>query len=83
MQEPVYVLHLITCHGRIMPSLAELLLFLYQNIVAEHLSWAIPADCVDSKDLVWAHIHVICSVFRCVLYGCLSGCYRAKTDHAA
>ena len=27
MQEPVYVLHLITCHGRIMPRLAELLLF--------------------------------------------------------
>ena len=26
MQEPVYVLHLITCHGRIMPHLAELLL---------------------------------------------------------
>ena len=28
MQEPVYVLHLITCtcHGRIMPGLAELLL---------------------------------------------------------
>ena len=25
MQEPVYVLHLITCHGRIMPRLAELL----------------------------------------------------------
>ena len=27
MQEPVYVLHLVTCHGRIMPRLAELLLF--------------------------------------------------------
>ena len=26
MQEPVYVLHLITYHGRIMPRLAELLL---------------------------------------------------------
>ena len=26
MQEPVYALHLITCHGRIMPRLAELLL---------------------------------------------------------
>ena len=26
MQEPVYVLHLITCHERIMPPLAELLL---------------------------------------------------------
>ena len=26
MQEPVYVLRLITCHGRIMPRLAELLL---------------------------------------------------------
>ena len=26
MQEPVYVLHLITSHGRIMPRLAELLL---------------------------------------------------------
>ena len=26
MQEPVYVLHLITCHGRIMPRLVELLL---------------------------------------------------------
>ena len=25
MKEPVYVLHLITCHGRIMPRLAELL----------------------------------------------------------
>ena len=25
MQEPVYVLHLITCQGRIMPRLAELL----------------------------------------------------------
>ena len=25
MQEPVYVLHLITCHGRIMPRLVELL----------------------------------------------------------
>ena len=25
MQEPVYVLHLFTCHGRIMPRLAELL----------------------------------------------------------
>ena len=25
MQEPFYVLHLITCHGRIMPRLAELL----------------------------------------------------------
>ena len=25
MQEPVYVLHLITCHGRIMLRLAELL----------------------------------------------------------
>ena len=24
-QEPVYVLHLITCHGHIMPCLAELL----------------------------------------------------------
>ena len=29
MQEPVYVLHLITCHGRIMPSLAKLLLKFY------------------------------------------------------
>ena len=27
MQEPVYVLHLITCHGRIMPRLAELLFY--------------------------------------------------------
>ena len=26
MQEPVYVLHLITCHGCIMTRLAELLL---------------------------------------------------------
>ena len=26
IQEPVYVLHLITCHGRVMPHLAELLL---------------------------------------------------------
>ena len=26
MQEPVFVLHLFTCHGRIMPCLAELLL---------------------------------------------------------
>ena len=25
MQEPVYVLHVTTCHGRIMPRLAELL----------------------------------------------------------
>ena len=25
IQEPVYVLHLITCHGRIMPRLAELI----------------------------------------------------------
>ena len=25
MQEPVYVLHFITCHGRIRPHLAELL----------------------------------------------------------
>ena len=30
MQEPVYVLHLITCHGHIMPRLAELL-FLFLN----------------------------------------------------
>ena len=28
MQEPVYVLHLITCHGRIMPRLAGLMLIL-------------------------------------------------------
>ena len=27
MQEPVYMLHLITCHGHIMPRLAELLFF--------------------------------------------------------
>ena len=27
MQEPVFVLHLFTCHGRIMPRLAELLCF--------------------------------------------------------
>ena len=27
MQEPVYVLYLITCHGRIMPRLVELLFF--------------------------------------------------------
>ena len=26
MQEPVYVLHLITCHGHIMPRLVELFL---------------------------------------------------------
>ena len=26
MQDPVYMLHLITCHRRIMPRLAELLL---------------------------------------------------------
>ena len=26
MQEPVYVLHLVTCHGRIMARLKELLL---------------------------------------------------------
>ena len=25
MQEPVYVLHVITCHRRVMPRLAELL----------------------------------------------------------
>ena len=25
MQEPVYVVHLITCHGRIIPGLGELL----------------------------------------------------------
>ena len=30
MQEPVYVLHLITCHGHIMPRLAELLFHLGQ-----------------------------------------------------
>ena len=27
MQEPVYVLYLITCHGHIMPRLVELLFF--------------------------------------------------------
>ena len=32
MQEPVYVLHLITCHGRIMPRLAELLLFYFTTM---------------------------------------------------
>ena len=31
MQEPVYVLHLNTCHGRIMPRFAELLLNLERN----------------------------------------------------
>ena len=31
MQEPVYVLHLITCHGRIMPRLAELLCHRYSG----------------------------------------------------
>ena len=36
MQEPVYVLHLITCHGRIMPRLAELLLLLF---FTENKSW--------------------------------------------
>ena len=33
IQEPVYVLHLITCHGRIMPRLAELLLQLCTIII--------------------------------------------------
>ena len=31
MQEPVYVLHLITCHGRIMPHLAELLFHMFSG----------------------------------------------------
>ena len=35
MQEPVYVLHVITCHGRIMPRLAELLL---TELSARHMS---------------------------------------------
>ena len=29
IQEPIYVLHHITCHGRIMPRLAELLFYLF------------------------------------------------------
>ena len=33
IQEPVYVLHLITCHGRIMPCLAELLLLALYSFV--------------------------------------------------
>ena len=40
MQEPVYVLHLITCHGRIMPSLAELLF----PTVKTQRPWS---DCTD------------------------------------
>ena len=36
MQEPVYVLHLITYHGHIVPRLAELLLILW-NDLGEHL----------------------------------------------
>ena len=33
MQEPVYVLHLITCHGHIMPRLAGLLLGVLVHIL--------------------------------------------------
>ena len=49
MQEPVYVLHLITCHGRIMPRLAELL-FIW-SFVAAHVT------CSNSewgyRDFLW------------------------------
>ena len=38
MQEQVYVLHLITCHGRIMPRLAELLLQVSTGISIQSLS---------------------------------------------
>ena len=48
IQEPVNVLHLITCHGHIMPRLAELLLIHFKNerlsdilqAVKSHISWS-------------------------------------------
>ena len=36
MQEPVYVLHLITCHRRIMPRLAELLFIRIPHLICEY-----------------------------------------------
>ena len=38
LQEPVYVLHLITCHGRIMPCLAALLFRITGKLVVKYLS---------------------------------------------
>ena len=41
IQEPVYVLHLITCHGRIMPRLAELLFIYLHRHICITSSWHI------------------------------------------
>ena len=52
MQEPVYVLHLITCHGRIMPRLAELLL-IFTNLLA---------NSADDKLVIFFSSPHLCSV---------------------
>ena len=47
MQEPVYALNLITCHGRIMPRLAELLLAMLFCFFMDTLHSDI-SDCPES-----------------------------------
>ena len=47
MQEPVFVLHLFTCHGRIMPRLGELLFSL--GICKSH-SWTYLKLKLDSSN---------------------------------
>ena len=48
IQEPVYVLHLITCHGRIMPRLAELLLIFRESKV-----WCFICICLKAWQSIW------------------------------
>ena len=72
MQEPVYVLHLITCHGRIMPRLAELL---FNNVV---LTTKIPITqiniCVYRVCVMITELLAKCKI------KCRSNCFTFLTD---
>ena len=60
MQEPVYVLHLITCHGRIMPCLAELFM-IFTFFVENHLLGNIKSFLV-----LWFKSYRPCSERPCI-----------------
>ena len=75
MQEPVFVLHLFTCHGCIMPCLAELLLtvicphrsifsFLDENLSKYQWIFTKVGMCIDFVDIwFWIVNEQIMSTF--------------------
>ena len=63
IQEPVYVLHLITCHGRIKPHLAELLFVTFIPFSRSHKGydfrkWLVSTLSHGGMDEFWLNLHI-------------------------